>query len=265
VTRVVAVDWSGRRAGEARAIWTAEVVDGAMVDLRDGRTRAQVIDHLVDLALSGEPLVVGLDFSFSVPAWFARKHGCVDVDDVWTLVAEEGERWLATCPPPFWGRPGRRRPPDVDQLRTTEASVGAIAGTRPKSFFQIGGAGAVGTGSLRGMPHLTTLRAAGFAIWPFDPPSRATVVEMWPRLCTGPVVKSRRAARVAHLAMHHPTVAAAAAATEDAFDAAVSAMVMAGDVEAFRQQPPVSTSVERIEGRIWLPRRYTSNVPPVRQ
>ena len=244
VTRVVAVDWSGRRAGEARAIWTAEVVDGAMVDLRDGRTRAQVIDHLVDLALSGEPLVVGLDFSFSVPAWFARKHGCADV----------GSRSSSSLNPSI-----------VNQLVTFTASVGAIAGTRPKSFFQIGGAGAVGTGSLRGMPHLTTLRAAGFAIWPFDPPSRATVVEMWPRLCTGPVVKSRRAARVAHLAVHHPTVAAAAAATEDAFDAAVSAMVMAGDVEAFRQLPPVSTSVERIEGRIWLPRRYTSNVPPVRQ
>ena len=41
-----------------------------------------------------------------------------------------------------------------------------LTSVRPKSTFQIGGAGAVGTGSLRGMPHLLTLREAGCAVWP---------------------------------------------------------------------------------------------------
>ena len=44
----------------------------------------------------------------------------------------------------------------------------------PAWWFQIGGAGAVGTGSIRGMPHLLTLARNGFGIWPFS--------EGWPRL-----------------------------------------------------------------------------------
>ena len=44
------------------------------------------------------------------------------------------------------------------------------------------GNGQVGAGSVRGMPFLTRLRAAGFAIWPFDPPSDRTVLEIYPSL-----------------------------------------------------------------------------------
>ena len=48
-----------------------------------------------------------------------------------------------------------------------------VRGIAPKSVFQIGGAGSVGTASLRGMPVLQRLREAGFAVWPFDRPERS--------------------------------------------------------------------------------------------
>lgn len=94
--------------------------------------------------------------------------------EAWDLAAREGERWLAACPAPFWGRRGRPRPtfgPGQSPFRVTEDQQRTVAGIRPKSVFQVGGAGAVGTGSLRGMPELSRLRAAGFSIWPIDPPS----------------------------------------------------------------------------------------------
>ena len=47
--------------------------------------------------------------------------------------------------------------------------MASVPGLSPKSIFQLAGPGAVGPGSLRGMPLLTTLRDRGFAVWPFDP------------------------------------------------------------------------------------------------
>ena len=41
-----------------------------------------------------------------------------------------------------------------------------------KSIFQLVGNGQVGAGSVRGMPLVARLRAAGLAIWPFDAPGR---------------------------------------------------------------------------------------------
>ena len=49
-----------------------------------------------------------------------------------------------------------------------------------KSVFQLVGNGQVGAGSVRGMPLLRTLRAAGFAVWPFDAASDRTVLEIYP-------------------------------------------------------------------------------------
>lgn len=78
---------------------------------------------------------------------------------------------------------------DRPQFRQTELDVRA-RGIRPKSVFQLVGAGQVGRGSLYGMQALHRLAAAGFRIWPFDPPGRPLVVEIFPRLLTRAVVKS---------------------------------------------------------------------------
>lgn len=251
--RTVALDWSGRATRAAETIWTAVVHDGRLVELANGRDRGQAIAHLLDLASRDPDLVVGLDFSFSLPAWFAASLGAATGPELWPVVAAEGERWLRDCEPPFWGRTGRRRPPG-EVLRRTEAQLDAVSGIRPKSTFQVGGAGAVGTGSLRGMPLLRDLRAGGFAVWPFDDGRTPVAVEIWPRLLTGPVVKSDAGVRRAYLAARFPDVGAGpAACSEDAFDAAVSALVMDRHRSELLALPPARDDVDRLEGRVWVP------------
>jgi Protein of unknown function (DUF429) len=255
---VLAVDWSGRKTGERRYVWTAEAADGELVGLACGRSRAQLTDDLVARADADPGLVVGFDFSFSLPAWFLDERGYAGAPDLWEAATRDGERWLADCAPPFWGRPGRRRPELPEHFRVTEAELTAVGGIRPKSTFQVGGAGSVGTGSLRGFPLLARLRAAGFAIWPFDVPAAPPVaVEIYPRLLTGEVVKSDPAARRAHLDRLYPGLAAPwrdlAVGSEDAFDAAVSAVVMSHHEAELRALPALDDPVLRREGRVWDP------------
>ena len=161
--RVIAVDWSGRLSGERRAIWLAEAdATGALVRLECGRTREEVADHLVDLAETDDDVVVGIDCSFSLPAWFLHERGYATVQELWDAAGADGERWLADCNPPFWGQPGRTRPEVPAHFRATEQAIASIGGIRPKSTFQIGGAGSVGSGSIRGFPILSRLRERGF-------------------------------------------------------------------------------------------------------
>lgn len=255
---VLAVDWSGRRTGEGRYLWTAEAADGVLLGLACGRTRTQLTDDLVARAAHAPPPVVGFDFSFSLPAWFLDERGFADAPDLWAAATRDGEDWLRDCAPPFWGRPGRPRPDLPVHLRATEAAIGTVGGVRPKSTFQIGGAGSVGTGSLRGFPVLARLHAAGFSIWPFDAPAVAPVaVEIYPRLLTGAVVKSDHRARRAYLEVHHrslePNLRELAVASEDAFDAAVSALVMSRHEPALRSLPIVHDPVLQREGSVWTP------------
>jgi hypothetical protein len=252
---VVAVDWSGRATGERRHLWTAEAHDGELFRLDAGRTRGEVIDELVARAAQPEGLVVGFDFSFSLPEWFLHERGYGDARALWDAAALDGDAWLRACEPPFWGRPGRPRPELPAHLRHTEATLAAVGGIRPKSSFQIGGAGSVGTGSVRGFPALARLQDAGYAIWPFDAPAAPPVaVEIWPRTFTGPVVKSDARARADHLdVVHAPLPRAlrdAAVGSEDAFDAAVSAIVMSRHEVELRALPVLGPET-RLEGWVW--------------
>jgi hypothetical protein len=254
---VVAIDWSGRVSGERRHLWTAEAHDGELLRLVAGRTRVQVIDELVARTDETPGVVVGFDFSFSLPEWFLRDRGYADARALWDAAATEGGRWLRECEPPFWGRPGRPRPDLPSHLRRTEAHLTAVGGIRPKSSFQIGGAGSVGTGSVRGFPALARLQDAGYAIWPFDVPARSPLaVEIWPRALTGPVVKSSATARAAYLDDHLPRLLPAwrdaAVDSEDAFDAAVSAVVMSRHEPALRALPALDDRA-RSEGCVWSP------------
>lgn len=265
MNRVVAVDWTGRLGGERSHLWAGEAAGGALVALAGGRTRPELVEHLCRLAAADASLVVGLDFSFSLPRWWLAQCGFHSAPTLWAAAAEHGESWLAACHPPWWGRPGRPRPdgPGSDgggawQWRATEAALPAVAGIRPKSSFQIGGTGSVGTGSLRGMPFLAGLKAAGFSIWPFDPPRLPVVVEIWPRLLTGPVAKSDPGARRRHLAACHPGLdrrwAGLATSSQDAFDAACSALAMAAHARGLAELPDLSGDpVAALEGRIWAP------------
>src|ERR1035437_7766327 len=230
---------SGQRKKIWAGVWTADptrddeaVMNGApsgrvyggTVTLEGGRTRAEVAEWLIEMSRETPRMVVGFDFCFSFPAWFVRgEMGCEDGPAFWDLVAREhGERWLAAgCEDGrFWGRP-HKRPAEFSgerlhrMLRATDIDCKIVAvipeaeraarvkGITPKSVFQIGGSGSVGTASLRGMPVLKRLREAGFRVWPFDEPAlrerRPMVVEMYTRLNTGAVRKSNAAARAAYL------------------------------------------------------------------
>lgn len=255
--RTLAVDWSGAASGERSRIWLSEAKDGDLVRLECGRTRGGIAEFLIAEARRTLSLVVGLDFAFSLPQWFLMEHGMPDGPALWELVAEQGEAWLAACEPPFWGRPGFGRPSMPDELRWTDREAPAVGAIRPKSVFQIGGAGAVGTGSLRGMPFLKQLRDAGFHVWPFDAPGWPLVVEIYPRLLTGVVNKGNAAARASYLAARFPNLPAPLAElaqkSEDAFDAAVSALVMDAAHEELSGLPTVTDEQLRREGLIWAP------------
>jgi hypothetical protein len=259
---MIAVDWSGAKDRAERRLWLAEAGSGRIVSLERGRTRAALVDHLIAQAARTPSLAVGLDFAFSLPAWYLADRGLTGAPGLWELAADQGESWLSECAPPFWGRPGRRRPDLQDGLRQTERSVPSIGGVLPKSVFQVGGAGSVGTGSLRGMPFLKRLREAGFAIWPFDAPRYPMVIEIYPRVLTGAVKKRHAPARAAYLAMHYPAlsgdVVELASASEDAFDACVSALVMDGSREEITAIPTVSDTKVLLEGWIWAPQNCMS-------
>ncbi len=309
IERVVAIDWSGRldAAGQRRhiyaAVWTAAGVLrgraglGESVRLENGRTRAEVAEWLIMMARETPRMVVGFDFCFSFPEWFVLgEHGCRTGPEFWRLVAEEhGERWLERGHGDrrFWGKPHKRpaefsgehlhrmmRATDIDCkliAHIPEAErVARVRGITPKSVFQIGGSGSVGTASLRGMPVLLRLREAGFRVWPFDAPRllgegarpglskvQPLVVEMYSRLNTGAVHKSNREARAAYLlrkrredaayAALSRTVMERARAGEDAFDALVSGMVMAERRSEFARLPSPRDPRYAVEGWTWAP------------
>ncbi len=243
--RVFAIDWSGARVGAAGRIVVAEAdLGGNLVDLRLGLDRAAAVEHLISAA-EAAPVVAGLDFAFGLPVWYAEALGVRTGPDLWKIVADRGEEWLATVRAPFWGRYPQLTRPDQEHWRRTDAEQPV----RPKSVFQVGGAGTVGTGSVRGMPYLLTLRAAGFAIWPFDRADAPLAVEIYPRLFTGPLNKRNAVARLAAASRLPPRLRAAAAASEDALDAALSAVGLAARVDDLLGRPPLGPPYD-VEGAI---------------
>jgi hypothetical protein len=297
VQRVVGIDWSGRvdAAGQRRHIWAGIWTEGergeVSVRLEAGRTRAEIAEWLIELAKETPRMVVGFDFCFSYPAWFVRdEHGVGSGPEFWKRVVDDGhgERWLMRGAEDrrFWGKP-HKRPAEFSgenlhrMLRATDSDCKLVAeipeserqarvkGITPKSVFQIGGAGSVGTASLRGFPVLLRLREAGFRVWPFDEPRLAgksaapLVVEMYTRLNTGAVHKSNAESRAAYLLKKRRENVAYAALSrgvmekarggEDAFDALVSTMVMAERRETFAGLPKPRDPLHGIEGWTWAP------------
>ncbi len=107
------------------------------------------------------------------------------------------------------------------------------------------------------MPYLAQLQRAGFSVWPFDPPGWPRLMEVYPRIMTGPVVKSDRRARIAYLDSTDWKIdrrlVDLAVSSEDAFDAAISAMVMSEHESDIERLEPTADPVTRLEGAIWRP------------
>lgn len=253
--RVIAVDWSGAIDGAKRKIWLAESDGVSITRLECGRTRAELIEHLITTSRENPRFVVGLDFAFSFPEWFLRERGLGSALDLWSLAEQESECWLKECSAPFWGRKGTKRT-RLDRLYCrTELAAPAIKGIRPKSVFQVNGPGAVGTGSLRGLHFLKRLHEAGFSVWPFDPPGWPKVVEIYPRLLTGSVNKSSRNELHQYLLSRgfelDPGMLSDAGSCDDAFDALVSAVRMAEEWQQLSTLMPIADPQVRLEGLIW--------------
>lgn len=298
VERVVAVDWSGDRsaAGQRKKIWAGVwTAATGRVRLEGGRTRGELTDWLIELAGETPRMVVGIDCCFSFPAWFLEEHGCASVFEFWTSVADgRGEEWLhrECADSRFWGVTGGsrtgKRPAEFSgdglrrMMRTTDwenkiavrmdggdvERAAKMKGITAKSPFQIGGSGSVGTGSLRAMPVLLRLRAAGFRVWPFEDARlqeqpTPLLVEMYTRLLTGPVAKSNALARRRYLLEKKKidatyggltrAVVAKACASEDAFDALVCCMEMARHRGEFQALRSTRDEVLRVEGITWRP------------
>jgi hypothetical protein len=298
--RLVAIDWSGRidAAGQRRHIWSAiwtRRESKVTVQLEAGRTRDEITEWLIELGRETPRMVVSIDCCFSFPGWFLAEHGCEDMFAFWRK-ANSGlaEQWLSReCDEiardeRFWGKPHKRpeqfcgpgyrrmfRFADYDN-KIAQALEGGdperaakMRGITPKSPFQIGGSGSVGTGSLRAMTMLERLHDAGFRVWPLEASAidakrpKPLLVEMYTRLMTGAVAKSNPEARRKYLAAKRKTdalyaslgrtVLARAQGSEDAFDALVSVMEMARYAEEFGGLKATRDPELRREGLTWRP------------
>ncbi len=173
------------------------------------KTRLQarrLIDTLArDLIQRGRRLLIGFDFALGYPAGTAGALG-LDTDSAppwramhaylaarviehednrnnrFTLAAEMNAA-MTGCAHPFWGAPPARtgtmlaarkgdfsQPGTVPEHRLAEAWVRSTFKARPKSVWQLLGAGAVGSQSLLGIAAVADLRASlpGARLWPFE-------------------------------------------------------------------------------------------------
>ncbi len=305
VERIIGLDWSGRidASGQRRhifaGVWTRDTEGNTSVRMENGRTREEVAGWLLQLAEETPRLTVGIDCCFSFPAWFLREHDCTSVFNFWHKVSEgQGERWLARdCPPQsgaeprdvrFWGKPHKRPPvfcgaglrsmyreTDYDN-KIAQALEGGdperaakMRGITPKSPFQIGGSGSVGTGSLRAIPILQRLHAGGFRVWPFQDaaldvtPPKPLLLEIYTRLMTGPVAKSNADARKVYLAAKRKvdplytalgrTALRVAGSSEDALDALATTLELVRHKDEIAPLRATRDPTLRLEGITWRP------------
>jgi len=83
------------------------------------------------------------------------------------------------------------------------------------------------------------------------------VVEIYPRLLSGRVVKGTRDARARYLDEHCPTLSRAiadcAVRSDDAFDGCISALAMGRVADCFVSTDAAPDPVARLEGAVWQP------------
>ena len=256
--RIVIVDWSANATPKRGrdSIWVAQLTGGEL-QVANPPTRAAAIALLSDAVgeahRSGDRVLVGVDFSLGFPAGTA---GALDLDGgdwsaMWSMLADRvhddernrnnrfelasqlNGRIAATTPGPFWGCPPRRA---TRHLTTTKVpaeplptwraveSLLRARGLRPFSAWQLLGAGAVGSQSLRGIAAVAGLvdalraRSIGVDVWPFTsgfgvPTAPVVVAEIWPSLIEldesdAATVRDRR--QVVSLATHLASIDLAA-------------------------------------------------------
>jgi hypothetical protein len=221
---IAIVDWSAAskpRLGKD-SIWLA-LSDAQAENLP---TRARAEDRLAGLMdahlVRGRRLLIGADFAFGYPAGFGPTlTGRPAALSVWEWLCERLEdradnannRFHVAAAMnrhfpglgPFWFRPAALDLPDLPlkggarhghgmaELRHADAAARGA-----QSVFKLGGAGAVGSQVLTGLPVLWRLRARfapHVAVWPFEDIATAPVVlaEVFPSLLAAQVAREQGA------------------------------------------------------------------------
>lgn len=195
-TRFACFDWSGQAVERPRGIALAVAARQGPPRLVEHRwSRADALEWLREVARSGEPMLIGADFSFSLPftdsgayfpgwsdtprdgraLWASVDWLCAD-DPYLGVGGMTRHRELARYFRQQGGRTGDRfGSRGGGRLRVVEARSPGAA-----SSFNLVGAAQVGKASLAGMRVLHRLGDA-LPIWPFDPlpPSGPVLVEIW--------------------------------------------------------------------------------------
>lgn len=203
---VIVVDWSARSAPAPPrpvrdAIWWC--VHGRPP--RYERTRQEFEDQFTQVLFETKGRIfAGFDFAFSYPQWFLRALR-LDWRGLWALLEREiddgpasNNRFAVAASlnrratgeaAPFWGAPvefaflKRHKPRSRAfgaELRDCEAALRP----KPRSGFQLWGAGSVGSQTLLGIPVLERLRRRfgdELAVWPFEArQARIVLAEVYP-------------------------------------------------------------------------------------
>ena len=218
--RIVVVDWSaaGRPVTGRDSIWIATwtaTARGGDVRTANPPTRATAAAYLqqmvTDALAAGERVLIGADFAFGYPAGFAQAlAGRAEALAVWEWLAARIEDDAANrnnrfevaaginraLPGvgPFWFRPKALDLPDLPLRGSARRNHGLpdlravdVRAPGAQSVWKLGGAGAVGSQALTGLPVLWRLRAAHpgkVAVWPCEDWRAAPVVlaEVYPSL-----------------------------------------------------------------------------------
>lgn len=211
--QIAVVDWSasavpGPVRPRADALWLGLCGPGGEAQ-EYHRTRAGLAARLAGLIATGDWLV-GFDFPMGYPAGFAsRLTGRAGAAAVW--------RWLAAAirdddrnannrfqvaaainrqiagpgTGPFWGRPAGLDLPDLPARKTVDYAALGLAERRlvetrvPRAqpVWKLYTTGSVGSQALTGLPVVARLAAQqGVSVWPFDPPARVMLAEVYPSL-----------------------------------------------------------------------------------
>jgi molybdopterin molybdotransferase len=212
-THFIMVDWSGGNDTGPRprkdAIWIGESGQEP-VYLRNRQAARDWLQTRIKAGLArDERLMIGFDFPFGYPQGFARAmtgsddplelwdwlagriSDAVDQNNRFDLAGQINQRFEGIGP--FWGNGLKRDIPGLPRHKRDgydnpfpDRRACEIRAKGSFTCWQLGGAGAVGSQVLMGLPVLAQLRAEfpdQIAVWPFQPlEAPVAFVEIWPSL-----------------------------------------------------------------------------------
>lgn len=264
----VGVNW----LGGSPAACVAFVTHARLVRLETGLGANDAARLISAWADKHGPVVVGMNFGFSLPGWSVDTFYEGSARRLWESMSEykwdsgQGSPWHMKLPPPFWGtgiRPRSSLPAEGRWLRETEVHAWHRTGIEPQSTLHLTAPDSAGGHNVRGMAELAGFQDAGWQIWPFDPPGQKMILEVMPRALWQPHARPKAAlsddeARAALtpticdlLEVDDAALRRSIAGSQSAFEAVFTAWSLSDAAPAL---PDLSyNDAARREGWIWLP------------